>query len=65
METLLNYGEILVTSKTAIEKLKFKIEVMEKDIVYLKGSSRNMAMDKYHEIVKPLLKESVYLTRSE
>jgi hypothetical protein len=52
------------------ENLKFEIEMMEKEIPYLKGKNYSIAKRKYsillraHEIVCEL-REPIYLKRSE
>ena len=61
----MNIWGIRVSVQIIKEGLGSKIEIMEKEIVYLKGRSRVKALKKYHKLIKPLLKESIFLTRSE
>jgi hypothetical protein len=45
--------------------LDAEIEIMEKEIVYLKGKRRKRALKAYRKLILPRLNEPMFLTRSE
>jgi hypothetical protein len=45
------------------EALESEIEIMEKEIVYLKGKRRELAKKKYRKLILPQLKDPIYLKR--
>jgi hypothetical protein len=47
------------------EALDAEIEIMEEEIVYLKGKRRKLALKAYHKLVLPQLNEPIFLRRSE
>jgi hypothetical protein len=47
------------------EALDAEIEILEKEIVYLKGERRKMAFEAYRRLILPQLNEPMFLRRSE